>query len=264
MREAYSDKGFIVTPDGKICGINLGYDFCAEHEWGIKGLRSAFGVGKAAELGVDARKATTCPENLCFIDKGKGKEKIIICGRDSSWMDKETREARVKEYNERITKRLIDLAHRPNDDGHFIGSMWAEGAFAFCVKGKDSEFVERLYKAFKENDICFTLTPATFKGNGLTFVIRSMIDKETEENCMNSDLSQKRLREAVAATGIEERLAAANCRYFALSPRWQDETKGEIIWWLNPFDQQNNHWGWVTLQDLEDWIKGTGKIPKTK
>ena len=262
MRTAYSDMCLIGVDENTPCGINLGYDFCAEHEWGVRGIREHFGVGKAAELGVDARKATKCPDFIRFIDSGKGKAKTIICS--TMYRMYSDRPDRIEEFEKNTIKELSHMLSRPNKDGHCISSMWGERDFAFSMIGKGSDFVERLYKAFKESDVCLSLTPASFKGNGLTFVIRSMIDKETEESCMNGDLSQKRLREAVAATGIEERLKDAGCRYFALSPRWKDEAKGEIIYWLNPYDQDKNNCGWMELSDLEDWIKGTGKIPKKK
>lgn len=38
MRKASQDNGLIVE-DGKLIGIALGYDYCAEHEWGIEELR---------------------------------------------------------------------------------------------------------------------------------------------------------------------------------------------------------------------------------
>lgn len=45
MRKAYNDYGTIVI-DNKFIGISLGYDFCAEHEWGIDGIKSRFAIPK--------------------------------------------------------------------------------------------------------------------------------------------------------------------------------------------------------------------------
>jgi len=54
------------------------------------------------------------------------------------------------------------------------------------------------------------------------------------------------------------------CGWYALSPSWvqrQEETKYKVHYFMNPNNQMQNFWGWVTVEDLEDWMKGTGKIP---
>jgi len=255
MRDAFMDKN-LLDLNGKIVGINLGYDFCAEHEWGIKGIRDHFGVGLSAEIGIDARKATKCPEFIKLIVKKN--ESFIICS--TMYRMYADQPDRIKDFEIRTIGSLTSMMSRANDEGHYIGSMWAEGEFAFGVRGQNA-FMEELFNAFKSFDIVFTLTAAKFKGTGLTFIIRSLIDKETEEECLQSDLKQKRLTDAVAKTGIREKLEDANCRYLALSPRWKDGKEEEVIFWLNPMDQQKNNYGWMTIQDLEDWINGKGKIP---
>lgn len=41
MRDAYYSKHFLTREDtGEVVGISLGYDHCAEHEWGVKGLKN--------------------------------------------------------------------------------------------------------------------------------------------------------------------------------------------------------------------------------
>jgi hypothetical protein len=54
------------------------------------------------------------------------------------------------------------------------------------------------------------------------------------------------------------------CAYGCLSPSWthdRHETKYKVVYWLNPQNQRQNYFGWVTVEDLLDWMKGTGKIP---
>ncbi|MFA6407274.1 MAG: hypothetical protein WCV80_01030, partial [Candidatus Paceibacterota bacterium] len=60
----------------------------------------------------------------------------------------------------------------------------------------------------------------------------------------------------------EDELKKAGIGYFALSPRWKDETKKEIVFWLNPREQRENNYGWFSAADLKLWIKGKGPIPK--
>ena len=43
MRRAYQDFGFIIE-DEQFYGVSLGYDYCAEHEWGIKDMKEDLGI----------------------------------------------------------------------------------------------------------------------------------------------------------------------------------------------------------------------------
>jgi hypothetical protein len=81
------------------------------------------------------------------------------------------------------------------------------------------------------------------------------------------------LTKAAEKTGIAARLKKASEKsgitsylrpftYYALSPRWKDETKKEVVFWLNPCSQDRFNFGWFTVKDLDDWIAGTGKVPK--
>lgn len=65
-------------------------------------------------------------------------------------------------------------------------------------------------------------------------------------------------------TKIKKILDRAGKKYFALSPRWKDENKKEVIFWLNPYYQDIDNFGWFTVDDLKDWAKGKGKIPMKK
>ena len=39
MKPAYRDSALLYDDKGRFLGVNLGWDFTAEHEWGIKGIR---------------------------------------------------------------------------------------------------------------------------------------------------------------------------------------------------------------------------------
>jgi hypothetical protein len=45
MRRACNDFS-ILKDETKFYGISLGYDYCAEHEWGIDGIRRKLGIDK--------------------------------------------------------------------------------------------------------------------------------------------------------------------------------------------------------------------------
>lgn len=44
MRKAHNDVDFIFDDNKALIGVCLGYDYCAEHEWGIKGIKQALGI----------------------------------------------------------------------------------------------------------------------------------------------------------------------------------------------------------------------------
>jgi hypothetical protein len=78
------------------------------------------------------------------------------------------------------------------------------------------------------------------------------------------DRDQLEIKKSAFETGIHKKLKEADKKYFALSPRWKDKDKKEVVFWLNPYDQQNNNFGWYSAKDLEEWIEGKGPVPKNK
>src|SRR5690606_28298750 len=69
-----------------------------------------------------------------------------------------------------------------------------------------------------------------------------------------------RLREAAAKLTIAAELKAAGKRYFALSPRWKDDQESEVVFWLNPMEQQDYNSGSFTVDELRQWIRNEGRI----
>ncbi len=71
---------------------------------------------------------------------------------------------------------------------------------------------------------------------------------------------------------IIDRIAKSDRNYFACSPKWATEikstkdgkikTKHDVIYWLNPQQQNIYNSAWCTVEDLDAWIAGTGKIIK--
>ena len=70
------DNGFLYDTDGTtLTGVNLGADYCSEHEWGIKGIQASFGIELADDkkLGLEKRTITTLPASpdLIFVKSKK-------------------------------------------------------------------------------------------------------------------------------------------------------------------------------------------------
>ena len=84
MRSGSHDANILIHDD-EFIGVNLGWDFTAEHEWGIKDLTRDFGIlgtsrnksvfghlgVKAKDIvGVEARQVNDIPRWLSLITKG--------------------------------------------------------------------------------------------------------------------------------------------------------------------------------------------------
>ena len=58
MRQSYGGN-IIYNKNNEFVGVNLGADFCAEHEWGIQRMCTRLGVANnSITVGVDRRKIT--------------------------------------------------------------------------------------------------------------------------------------------------------------------------------------------------------------
>lgn len=267
MKRGY-DSEFLIDENGVLLGINLGADFTSEHEWGIEGIKSAFGLKDKQKsilgnqkplLGIDRRKINN-KVDLIFKDIVIKKEKHKVLIHSSSWL---------KEHAE----KAIDNKWIPSDL-HIYGDekmacAWDENSFGIMVKEDYFEELTQIYEAFMNLDIVIGMSPShAFKNGGLVFSITSRLPKETIENIYNKDLDAINLKKAAEETGIYELLDKVGKGsfkgYFALSPRWKDESKKEVIFWLNPYHQNIHNFGWFTVEDLKEWAEDKGKIMMNK
>ena len=73
-----------------------------------------------------------------------------------------------------------------------------------------------------------------------------------------------RLITVASETGIYKILKDAGKRFFALSPKWKDDNKEEVVFWLNPIEQHIYNYGWFTVEDLKLWAKNEGPVMMEK
>ena len=260
MRRAYNDVQ-LVESDGKFIGVSLGYDHCAEHEWGINGINRDFGIqGKPTRdcLGYDCRKTTKFVfENMLHFECG-GVETLAY----QRWWHKP-----VKAPSE------LELYK-----GEQIAAAWDEGSFGVALRD-NRKLLDELLKAFVDtNVLVFTAGRCNpFGGSGLSLLIADRVPSQHWEDARQADTDTLDLQDASAATGIihkldsvdsdEKRWHGKRCGYYACSPAWASDkknTKYNVVYWLNPVDQKNNNHGWFTVEELEQWIDGTGPVPKGK
>lgn len=276
MRRGFGG-GIRRTDDGRIESVNLGADYCSEHEWGIKGLERDFGLSKRAKPGVPRRKIRRYDGGVIG---GFDKKSVTL------WYD------RMWRYADDVTKvpRHIDQELRLHE-APMVGG-WSDGDFGvrFAKSNQAIEDVRDLREAFERKDIAFLFQNVgdnPFANAGLNLVIVSRLPKDIVDDLAEKDADHDALLKASAKTGIEKRLDKASEKqgpirpgawgkrfgWYALRPSWAEtiettvdgrnlSTKYPVIYFLNPQDQKTNNSGWFTVEDLDAWTRGEGPIPK--
>jgi len=279
MRRANQNTATLREGDNLL--LSFGFDFCAEHEFGIDKLRSAFGISNdQSDLTVQRCAITTgTPEKAHLVEapakaidysSGRGKstthKRLFLLGGNEGPFGDQTMEQFVTGYRDSYPDKDKPQAH------------WDEGAFMFSApKGGPDDFIIRsIHSALIENDALIYLAGSSnpFGGSGLVIVRRSTIPRKLVDQMESGFRDQKVLKDAAEATGIRERIEAwARAKggygkgFYALSPRVtsadrRDASKHPVMFWLNPHDQQNNNAGWFTVEELELWMEGKGPVPK--
>lgn len=255
--------------EGKSVGFNLGADFTAEHEWGIKKIQEAFGIpADDSTFGLQRRTITTVPKTLSFFEPGKG-EACLIYG---SW-----KEVTVEEFldprNHYYSSELKASDWFSKEDRKAgkhkeprMGAAWSESDFGVHVVGEPLVGLLRdLHTAFANLDVAIWRGGGgVFKNASMVLAIRSRLPRSLNDKMTESDADALALKKASEATGIHKVLNDAGKRYFALSPKWKDEEKKEVVYWLNPFEQDRYNSGWFTVDNLKAWLKDEGPIVKIK
>jgi hypothetical protein len=267
MRRAYNDVSIVRNGEknNELIGVSLGYDFCAEHEWGIKGIKSNFGITVEKKIGIDARSIT----KGSVIFKEKGKLGLIRTG--DSWS------AKYHKLDERSFDECVphDLKHlREDQDVH---TAWCEDDF--CVIGPVDD-IREIAHAFEKKNICFATIndmPA-FGGTSLCILIKDRVPQEVAETLTYVDTKARDLSKYEEKIGIaklkEKKYKSAYSNDFdvnkhkywmALSPRWmnyknenpehneKNNTKFDIMYWVNYGD--NETYGWFTVEQIKEWLE---------
>jgi hypothetical protein len=266
----------VLLIDGKFVGFNLSADYCSEHEWGIKKIDAAWSRNPETHKLIPNEEAL---KNLFFAVSKCGEYALLYFAhfyfykRDKIPVNGANKKALLKFNNE---LHLSDLpTYRKPEEGDFkrskIASAWDEDEFALLVKGKELvEKLQQVYEALKKGDAAIWLGGGqVFKNAGFCMAIYSLLPKEVIEQWKTVYEDRAKLNAASENTGILKKVKEAKLGYFALSPKWIEgfnlkgqETKHPVIYWLNPMDQDKNNYGWFTVEDLEDWTKGIGRIQK--
>jgi len=248
MRQAFNGAQVYFNEDGTTpLAINLGYDFCAEHEWGIKGLNEKLGrwTGSSSSenkvWGLDRHKVTT--GSNVYMHKIK---KFYFLT--------------TEENIEQIITRYVPYAEPKEAEG--IVSYWDSDDF--CVAFTNKKTCEFFLKKFHENKISIGVGTTTnpFGRGGIALTTDDYYNTVNWYDVIVDQKAHLAMWDKHRSTHIEKKLTKAGKRWFALSPKMTES--GDIQYWLNPMDQHINNSCWCSLNDLELWIGNKGPIPKRK
>jgi hypothetical protein len=235
MRKGY-ENGFL-SLEGKYVGINLGSDFVAEHEWGIKDITKEFGIDGIGH-GLEKRIIKSVSKNLIWkkIDNFEG---MIL-----TWYSDGSFENLKREFSK--------------------GLFTAWDGSSFAVMSDNPIFINSIrevFEAIQNKDAVIWLGGGgVFQNAGLVIGIASRLPKKITDEWEKVDRDQEVLQKEFEESGIEKVLEEAGCKYFALTP--SRDTNGKMIIWLNPYEQRKFNSGWFTLYDLRGWSMGKGKVIK--
>lgn len=264
MRLAYKNE-WMDDRFGNIIGVNLGADYCAEHELGINNLQDTLGViNNPNVFGIEKRIINNF-SGVLF----EGNRLII----DSEWKlewytQKKNSYSNIKCLNNTLT------------------TYWDGESLAIAVPDSDKDKLKLIADAIYNRDCAIWRGGGgIFQNAGLCLGIVSKIPKEYKNVMFKSDKDIWELNQASDNIGIKKKIDDYNadwikmretesgsrcfnmprCGYYALSPAWNvqnKKTKYKVIYWLNPYHQDKNNDGWYTVEELEQWVLGQGPIPK--
>lgn len=264
MRQAHNNVEKI-SDKNIFYGISLGYDYCAEHEWGIDGLIKKLGLDYS-KMGLDARMISKHDTVKLFIKDNF----TLLTTRPCSSSD---------ELEDALP---FDIKHvvKYKSNEKTLYTAWSEKDFAILTTdtvGHDQ--LTEIYDAFQKNDIALArLNGGAFSGTSLSVLIASKLPKEVTDELYLVDKAKNDLIEYEAQIGITKLKEEAQTvgykgiHYFmACSAKWIDyhneanreklktaeNTKYDVQYWVNYSDNDDNY-GWYTAEEIIKWLSTPG------
>lgn len=263
MKGTVREGQIILAKDKTFLGICLGWDYTAEHEWGIKKMTQGFKCN-LKKFGFDSTKIHDYNDLRVY----RNNDAVIftnVTERDLSPAD------------------ISREAHLQKDDtGIEFYACWDETYFAVAfvtIPEAAAHYIEELEKAITKKDLClaFKSSKNPFARSGLCFNVYSHISKKIKKDCAEADRDERDVNDDFAKHPTILRLNAKRSEWrtnhsghrtpwdaICLKPESR-KGKKDFVMWLNPGHQQHLFWGRVTMKDVENWIDGkVGTIIKSK
>lgn len=249
-----NEPKLLIDADGRTVGVSLSADAKSEHEWGIDGIRSRFGIDKTLP-GLRSKKITKVPANLRWVDWDDG-----TCGFGVFSAYEAPSTAKVPYGLDYFRGGIA----KPKNVGQIAGA-WDEQSFGVRVSADLREQLRFVFDGFAANDICIMIGGGSvvFAAHGLMIVRHSLMPEGVDQQLLEKQKEAQEIKDYEAESGIKERLRAAGCQFGYLGARkMQDGTWG---WWLNNGKNPSRQYhedlhGWYTLAQLEQWARGEGPL----
>lgn len=262
------------VPADTVYGFSLGFDFCAEHEYGARLIRDELGIANVeCPIGVEQRTMTRVPNGLHFVVYGqrpkdrrfkKTMPAALLVLTDDFRLNSEKLPSPAelaKRFDALFWTDFTDTRYRPGV-ADIVCSWSSHGGFVIHVRGDENVHrLAQVHEAMKQCRVAVA-DPAYmgFARKALALVLVDKLPPEVHDTVLQKDLAHQRLLQAAKDTGIEELLAKHGKGWYALSPAWEYEEGGNLLFFLNPREQRQYEGGWVTVEDLHQWTKEKGPI----
>jgi hypothetical protein len=248
----------------------LGYDYCSEHEVGIKDLLSKLGTNPK-KLGLEAYQITKS-SLLTTIGQVETKDGPVDVYVITS----------AKDIKIEYLVNILEHKYHEDDYGFDFWTAWGEDDFLIVMQKTEMSMkvYNTLIEAFDKNDIAVYQAGSgnPFGGSGLVIAVYSKIPKEAikqsiidrkERDQLNAKMGKSK---AITALKIKQDewkkthsgsyLSTPWDHYALSSPRIQGLG---LVYWLNPAHQNAINSGWVNDKDIWEWVHGIpGKIIMSK
>lgn len=243
MRTSTFKKGWITSDEGELIGLSLGYDFVAEHEWGIETLQHEFGID-TSHHGIKGRQITRVPS---FYWEDDGQEALFLCQSrtidqyDEQWVEYVKGYVWFSEWKD------------VNEVDRSLACAWSGRDFGIRARGSSRANLIQIKNALARTDLAMTVA------SGLQLLIVSRFPADKNREWIATDKERIRLAHLWNESGVEKELRDAGKRWFFLrNPRENEE--GLLRLWLNPREQDIHRAGWYSLDELRAWANDTGPV----
>lgn len=266
MRRTINRDNLLVQGN-EVFGISLGFDFTAEHEWGIENLKSKLGVPEKPKNWKDYIIKNNIYSN--YYNDGKKLWSYITTNSGDKTLPK------VNRYIQRV------------NNGNFINCFWDQNDFLilfdYSVNQAGKDVFEKLNQLFKDGEmmiitreISIHLLDEDFETGGLGFINYKKLPKQVLKMIKESVDKKENLEKKVEKSGILNKLSSKQKEwrekhpqamntpwsYFALSPKFKSNKDSvyDFVFWFNPCHQDEMPSGHITVEDIEDWIEEKGRL----
>jgi len=278
MRRAMMNEEFVeyTEKDGSktFLGVNLGFDFCAEHEWGVSDLKDTLGVWNGNpetenKIYGMARDKITDTSSVFFFSKEfhkSSKEFVTIYFLGSSeYFDKERNE-------EFADFRKSDIEYFILNGDKELLTYWDSSSFLIISDQKDEMI--KLNKAFLNKDIGLrpfsrSMVFSPDMKAGLILFIMSELSPEVDKWMIEDQKEYYRMFKKFRRYNLEKKFKKAKIHYDVLYPMSKEKDQEDPIskfpywihWW--PLDTDKYEGGRYTIEDFQELLKkGSGPLVK--